>query len=51
MQTSVIGVILCLILAFWVGLNLGRLLTLWQIETGEGHEKGEESDNQVQDVK
>ena len=51
MQANIIWVILCLILAFWVGLNLGRLLTLWQIETSDSHKKGEEGNDKVQDVK
>jgi hypothetical protein len=39
------GILLCLLLAFWAGLNLGRVLTRWKVESHESDDQGENGDN------
>lgn len=33
------------ICSFWAGLNLGHVLTLWQVEAKNPDDKGDDSDN------
>lgn len=38
-------IIIVVLLAIFVGMQLGRLLTLWQIETKQGNNEGKNGDN------